>query len=91
MLQTGKLENVKIEINRQNIVILGLSETRWNESDDFTSEQHRIIHSGKQTRKSRVTDILNNKWTQSVIGQVIIFDRLVMMKSRSYPNDKIIF
>lgn len=38
MLQTGKLENVKIEMDKQNIEILGLSETRWGGNGDFRSE-----------------------------------------------------
>lgn len=90
MLQTGKLENVKIKMDRLNIEILGLSETIWGENRDFTSDQYRIIHSGKQTGKAGVAVILNGKWAQSVIGQATISDRLVMVKLRSYPNDTII-
>lgn len=90
MLQTGKLENVKIEMDRQNIEVLGLSETRWGGNGDFTSDQYRIIHSGKQSGKAGVAVVLNNKWAQSVIGQATISDRLIMVKLRSYPNDTII-
>lgn len=90
MLQTGKLENVKIEMDRLNIEILGLCETRWDENGDFTSDQYRIIHSGRQTGKAGVAVILSSRWAQSVIGQVTISDRLIMVKLRSYPNDTII-
>lgn len=90
MLQTEKLENVNIEMNRQNIEILGLSETRWVGNGDFTSDQYRIIHSGKQKGKAGIAVVLNSKWAQTAIGQATISDRLVMVKLRSYPNDTII-
>jgi len=54
MLQTLKLKNVKIEMYRQNIEILGLSETRWNGNGDFRSDKYRIIYSGKQSGKAGV-------------------------------------
>jgi len=47
MLQIGKLENLKIEMDKQNIKVLGLSETRLGGNGDVTSDQYRIIHSGK--------------------------------------------
>lgn len=47
MSKTGKLGNVKIEMDIQNIEILDLSETRWARNGDFTSDQYKIIHSGK--------------------------------------------
>jgi len=67
-------------MNRQNIEILSLSETRWSGNADFTSDQYRIIHSGKQSGKAGVVVVLNGKWAQSVMGQAKISDRLVMVK-----------
>jgi len=61
MLQTEKLENAKIEMDRLNTEILGLCETNWGGNDDFTSDQYRVIHSGKQKGKARVAVILSRK------------------------------
>ena len=38
MLRGGKLENVKREMSRNKINILGLSEVRWKEGGDFESD-----------------------------------------------------
>ena len=38
MLAKGKLENVKREMERMKINILGLSEVRWKETGDFMSD-----------------------------------------------------
>lgn len=54
-------------MNKQNIEILSLSVTRWSGNGDFTSDQYRIIHSGKQSRKTKVAMVLNGKWAQSVM------------------------
>jgi len=45
MLKTGKLENIKHEMKRLKINILGISETRWPEDNDFWSDEFRVIKS----------------------------------------------
>ena len=42
----GKLENVKREMKRMKLDILGLRETRWKGTDDNLSEDIRIISAG---------------------------------------------
>ena len=46
MLQKGKLENLKHEINRYKINILGIVEVCWKDKGDFLSEGKRVIYSG---------------------------------------------
>ena len=48
MMQKGKLENVKREMKRYGLNVLGLSEVRWKESGDFMSDDVRVIYSGGQ-------------------------------------------
>ena len=43
MQRKGKLENIKREMNRNRLNILGLSEVQWKESKDITSDGIRII------------------------------------------------
>jgi len=42
----GKLENVKHEMARLGIDVLGISETRWPVDDYYKSDGFTIIHSG---------------------------------------------
>ena len=46
LYQKGKLNNVVQEMNRMRINILGISETRWTGSGEFTVEKHKMIYSG---------------------------------------------
>ena len=39
-MNQGKLEMVKQEMARLNINILGISELKWNEMDEFNSDHH---------------------------------------------------
>lgn len=70
MLQMGKLTNWKIEMDRLNIEILVLCETRWGGNGHLTSDQWRVIHSRKQTGKAGVAVY------QTVNGLNHLFDKL---------------
>jgi len=81
MLNTGKLENIKVEMKRLNIDILGVSETRWAENGDFWSDDYRVIYSGgERTGSTGVGVIINKKWGQQVINKIAYNGRLIMVK-----------
>lgn len=44
----GKLENLKVEMKRLKIDILGILEMRWPQSGDFWTGEYRIIYSGTE-------------------------------------------
>lgn len=46
MLQCGKLENLKIEMARMKIDILGLSKMRWPRAGDLWKGEYILIHTG---------------------------------------------
>jgi hypothetical protein len=58
MLRRGKLENVKHEMGRMKINVLGLSEVRWKEAGDFMSDKWRVVYSGGQESQRGVAIIL---------------------------------
>ena len=43
MHKSSKLENIKAEMERSNITILELTETRWKDNGDFMSDDYRTI------------------------------------------------
>ena len=47
--QSGKLENVKLEMEILKINILGVCETRLKNTGDFQSDNCRIIYSGTRS------------------------------------------
>lgn len=45
--QIGKLKNVRKEMERTEIKILGMSKVRWTGAGRTDSDQHTIIHTGE--------------------------------------------
>ena len=66
-----KLEVAKEEMARVNIDILGTSELKWTETDEFDSNDHYIYYCGQESlRKNGVAIIVNKSlkgstWMQS--------------------------
>ena len=46
-MNQGKLEVVKQEMARVNIIILGISEIKWTRMGEFISDDHYIYYVGK--------------------------------------------
>jgi hypothetical protein len=87
MLKTGKLENIKIEMERLNIDILRLCEIRWPDSGDFWSDDIRVIHTNSIKGQAGVGTALNKKWGTRVTNVLIYNSRLCMVKMESTPNN----
>ena len=46
LLEKGKLDNVKHEISRMKVKILGISEVRWKGAEEFKSYGYKVIYLG---------------------------------------------
>jgi len=76
MLKTGKLENIKIEIKRLDIDILGLCKTRWPDNVDFWSDDIIVNHTNSTKGQACVGIALNKKWGTRVTNVVTYSSRL---------------
>jgi hypothetical protein len=85
LFQTGKLKNLKIEMKRLKIDILGISEMRWNGQGDFISRDYRVIYSGSNNGRNEFGIILNKKWAQCERSHIAYDDKLIKLKSA--PNN----
>jgi len=88
--RAGKLENVKAEMARLKVNILGVCETRWPGEGDFFSDEYRVIHSGKEGGQSGVAVILDKRTARSVLEIRYEGDRILMVKLKGKPVDIII-
>ena len=52
-MNQGKLEVVKQEMARVNIKILGISELKWIEMDEFNSNDHFIYYCGQESLRRK--------------------------------------
>ena len=59
MMKSGKLENIKREMRRNRLDILGLSEVRWKEGGDFESEEFTVCYAGGKESQRGVAIVLD--------------------------------
>ena len=86
----GKLENVKQEMRRLRINILGLSEVRWEDVGDFESEEFRVIYSGSKGGQKGVAVLLDREVGKRVIKIVQHSDRILLIRIKAEPVDIVI-
>lgn len=93
MLQCGTLENLKIEMARMKIDILGLSEMRWPRAGDLWSREYRLIHKGtaeNNTGIGGVGIIMSKAIGKKVKGFVQYNERIILVKIETKPKDTVI-
>ena len=83
--QAGKLENVKQEMRRIGINIMGMSEVRWTDSGLIHSDDMTVIFSGGKTHMRGVGMILDKELSKSVEGYWAISDRVLLTKISARP------
>src|SRR5579864_3279387 len=76
----GKLENLKEEMIKYNLNVLGISEARWMDEADFESDGYRVIYSGGKERQRRVAIILDRDTAKRVVEIKRCGDRMMMVK-----------
>lgn len=87
LFKTGKLEEVKNEMEEAHLDILGLCETRWAGNGDFIQDDVRIIYSGSEkSGRNGVAVILKGKWKQNVLNTYHVDDR-TMIKLQAAPTN----
>ena len=70
-MNQGNLEEVKQEMARVNIDILGINELKWTGMGEFNSDDHYIYYCGQESlRRNGVAFIINKSlkcstWVQS--------------------------
>uniref|UniRef100_A0A8D8RMY9 Craniofacial development protein 2 n=1 Tax=Cacopsylla melanoneura TaxID=428564 RepID=A0A8D8RMY9_9HEMI len=89
LLILGKLEELKEQMKKAELDILGICETRWAGNGDFvTDDDFRMIHSGNEkSGKNGVSIILRGKWRNNVMNTYHVNDRILMIKLHADPID----
>ncbi|XP_063601937.1 craniofacial development protein 2-like [Penaeus indicus] len=84
LYQCGKLDNVKLEMIRLKVNILGICETRWTGSEEFNSED---LHSGGEKHELGVAVMLDKESAKSLVGWFALSDRVMLVKLKGKQVD----
>ena len=77
-INQGKFEVFKQERARLNIEILGISEIKWTEMDEFNSDDHYIYYCWQEfLRRNRIAYIVNKIVQNAVLGCNLKNDRMI--------------
>ena len=85
LFQCGKLENLKQEMNRLQLNILGICETRWTDAGSFRSDKFTSIYSGGMKHEKGVGILIDKNVSKSVLGYWAISDRILLVKLKGHP------
>ena len=61
LAQSGKLDNIKQEMERMSVNILGMSEMRWTGAGEIQSDKFKVIYSGGQKHERGVGILLDTE------------------------------
>ncbi|GFO32942.1 craniofacial development protein 2-like [Plakobranchus ocellatus] len=87
LFKKGKLENIKQEMERMKLNILGLSEVRWKGAGKITSGGHEIIYSGGTESEKGVGIIVDQTASKAIKGYWALSDRVLLVKNAGKPVD----
>ena len=90
MLRPEKLENIKREMERYKISMLGLTEVRWKKTGDYNSNVYRVLHSGGEQSQRGVALILDQRSSQCVREVDCVNDRLMRVRLSGKPVDIVV-
>ena len=80
MRTRGKLENVKREMERLNVNILGISEMRWKGAGRITTDKHELIYPGGSIHERGVKLILDKETSKSIKGYWGVSDIVLLVE-----------
>ena len=83
-MNQGKLEVGKQEMPRVNINILGISELKWKEMDEFNSADHYVYYLGQESLRGEALIVKKRIWN-AVRGCNLINNGMISVHFQGKP------
>ncbi|KAI5715694.1 hypothetical protein M8J77_020891 [Diaphorina citri] len=85
-----KIENLKRELVKYNIDILGLAEVRWEGEGEIILEDYKMVYKGGEKKERGVGFIIRKTLEKTVTRIIPKSDRIIAMKLSTDPIDTLI-
>ena len=90
-MNQGKLEEVKQEMARVNVDIIGISELKWTGMGEFNSDDHYIYYCGQESlRRNGIAIIVHKRVQNAVLGCNLRNDRMISIRFQGKPFNIIV-
>ena len=88
-MNQGKLEVVKQEMARVNIVILGINKLKWTGKGEFNSDDHYVYYCRQESlRRNGIAIIVNKRVQNAVLGCNLKKDRMLFVSKANYSTSQ---
>jgi nitrogen regulatory protein PII len=85
MNRGGKLENLKKEMQKNEMSILGVSEVRWKGQGEIRSGDYTENYAGGERAEKDVAIVLHKSVVRSVVKKIVYNDRIIAIKLQAEP------
>uniref|UniRef100_A0A8D8R6E3 Craniofacial development protein 2 n=1 Tax=Cacopsylla melanoneura TaxID=428564 RepID=A0A8D8R6E3_9HEMI len=90
MNREENLENLKREMDKQKINVMGLSEVRWRGEGEVISGEYKMIYKGGTKKEKGVGFIYEKCMDKNVVKVLVKSDRVIAIKFKTDPVDTLI-
>ena len=85
-MNQGKLEEVKQEMARVKVNILGISELKWTGMGEFNSDDHYFYYCRQESlRRNGIAIIVNKRVQNAVLGCNLKSNRMISVHFKGKP------
>jgi len=83
--QGGKLENLKTEMQKNEVSVLGVSEMRWKGQGEIRSGDYTVYYSGGERAERGVAIVVHKSIVRSVVKKIVCNVRIIALKLKAEP------
>jgi len=88
--QGGQMENLKTEMQKNKVSVLGLSEVRWTGQGEIRSGDYTVYYSGREWAERGVVTVVHKSIVRSVVKKIACNDRIIAIKLKAEPLNIVI-
>jgi nitrogen regulatory protein PII len=81
--QGGKLENLKKEMQKNAVSVLGVSEVRWKGQREIRSGDYAVYYSGGDRAERGIAIVVHKSVVKSVVKKSVYSDRIIAVKLKA--------
>ena len=79
------MENLKKEMRKNEVSVLGVSEVRWKGQGEIRSGDYAVYYSGGERAERGVAIVVHKSVLRSVVVKVVCNDRIIALKLKAEP------